>query len=200
TTVQVAYREYDGGADGEAVPIGGPVGGTRLYVLDAALRPVPPGAAGELYVGGVQVAQGYHRRAGLTAERFVADPVGAPGGRMYRTGDLVRRARGTGDDAPGGGHLTYLGRADRQVKIRGNRIELGEVETRIAALPGVRHAAVVDRHDGPGGARLAAYVVPEQDARVDAGALRESLAAALPEAMIPSDVVVLGELPRTPGG
>ncbi|TQM69597.1 amino acid adenylation domain-containing protein [Actinomadura hallensis] len=200
TTVQVAYREYDGGADGEAVPIGGPVGGTRLYVLDAALRPVPPGAAGELYVGGVQVAQGYHRRAGLTAERFVADPFGAPGDRMYRTGDLVRRARGTGDDAPGGGHLTYLGRADRQVKIRGNRIELGEVETRIAALPGVRHAAVVDRHDGPGGARLAAYVVPEQDARVDAGALRESLAAALPEAMIPSDVVVLGELPRTPGG
>ncbi|XRQ14395.1 amino acid adenylation domain-containing protein [Actinomadura welshii] len=195
TTVQVAYWEYGGSADGAAVPIGGPVGGTRLYVLDAALRPVPPGAAGELYVGGAQVAHGYHRRAGLTAERFVADPSGAPGARMYRTGDLVRRHAGDG-----AGHLTYLGRADRQVKVRGNRIELGEVETRIAAEPGVRRAAVVDRHDGPGGARLAAYVVPDAGVHLDAGELRESLAATLPEAMVPSDVVVLGELPLTPGG
>ncbi|TDB92303.1 non-ribosomal peptide synthetase [Actinomadura sp. 7K534] len=195
TTIQVAYREYGGAADGPAVPIGGPVGGTRLYVLDGALRPVPPGAAGELYVGGSQVAHGYHRRAGLTAERFVADPFGAPGERMYRTGDLVRR-QGRG----GAGHLTYLGRVDRQVKVRGNRIELGEVEARIAAEPGVRRAAVVDRHDGPGGARLTAYAVPEPGVHLDAEALRESLAATLPEAMIPSDVVVLGELPLTPGG
>ncbi|TDC69399.1 amino acid adenylation domain-containing protein, partial [Actinomadura sp. GC306] len=195
TTIQVAYREYGGAADGPAVPIGGPVGATRLYVLDGALRPVPPGAAGELYVGGHQVAHGYHRRAGLTAERFVADPFGAPGERMYRTGDLVRRH--TGGDT---GYLTYLGRVDRQVKVRGNRIELGEVETRIAAEPGVRRAAVVDREDGPGGVRLAAYVVPEAGVHLDPAALRASLAATLPDAMVPADVVVLGELPLTPGG
>ncbi|TDE35343.1 amino acid adenylation domain-containing protein [Actinomadura sp. 6K520] len=195
TTIQVAYREYGGAADGPAVPIGGPVGATRLYVLDGALRPVPPGAAGELYVGGTQVAHGYHRRAGLTAERFAADPFGAPGERMYRTGDLVRRHARGGEE-----YLTYLGRVDRQVKVRGNRVELGEVETRIAAEPGVRRAAVVDRHDGPGGARLAAYVVPDAGVHLDAGALRASLAATLPEAMIPADVVVLGELPLTPGG
>ncbi|HEY8481793.1 MAG TPA: amino acid adenylation domain-containing protein [Spirillospora sp.] len=196
TTIQVAYFAFDGACDGAAVPIGGPVGGTRLYVLDDALRPVPPGASGELYVGGVQLAHGYHRRAGLTAERFVADPFGAPGERMYRTGDVVRRDRAD--------RLTYLGRADRQVKVRGNRIELGEVEARIAAEPGVRSAAVVDRHDGPGGARLVAYVVPAADADpgagTDAGRLRESLAKALPEAMVPSDVVVLDELPLTPSG
>ncbi|WP_051712660.1 non-ribosomal peptide synthetase [Spirillospora albida] len=191
TAVQVAYQAH-GEAPGTApVPIGGPVGGTRLYVLDAALRPVPPGAAGELYVAGAQLAHGYHGRPGPSAERFVADPFGEPGERMYRTGDLVRR---------GPAHLVYLGRADRQVKVRGHRIELGEVEAAIAAEPGVRRAAVVDRHGGPGGTRLDAYVVPAPGARPDAEELRERLAARLPEPMVPAHVAVLDELPLTPGG
>ncbi|WP_344946600.1 amino acid adenylation domain-containing protein [Actinomadura miaoliensis] len=196
TTIQVSHWEYDGAQDGTAVPIGRPVAGTRLYVLDASLRPVPTGVPGELYVGGVQLAHGYHGRPGLSAERFVADPFGPPGRRMYRTGDLVRRHRR--DD--GTEYLTYAGRADRQVKIRGNRIEPGEVEARIAARPGVLRAAVVDRHDGPGGSRLVAYVVPAPGARLDAARLRGSLARTLPDAMVPSDVVVLDELPLTPGG
>ncbi|WP_433331808.1 amino acid adenylation domain-containing protein [Spirillospora sp. CA-294931] len=191
TTVQVSHWEYDGSADA-AVPIGRPVAGTRLYVLDEALRPVPTGASGELYVAGVQLAHGYHGRARLSAERFVADLFGAPGERMYRTGDRVRRSVGD--------HLVYLGRVDRQVKVRGNRIELGEIEARIGARPGVRRAAVVDRREGPGGARLAAYVVPEPGVLLDPETLRESLAETLPAAMIPSDVLVLDELPLTPGG
>ncbi|MFC7728346.1 amino acid adenylation domain-containing protein [Actinomadura keratinilytica] len=196
TTVQVAHWEHDGAQEGAAVPIGRPVAGTRLYVLDASLRPAPPGVPGELYVGGVQLAHGYHGRPGLTAERFVADPFGPPGDRMYRTGDLVRRhRRGDGTE-----YLTYAGRADRQIKIRGNRIEPGEVEARIAARPGVARAAVVDRHDGPGGARLVAYVVPAPGARLDAARLRTALARTLPDAMVPSDVVLLDELPLTPGG
>ncbi|MGH3244436.1 MAG: amino acid adenylation domain-containing protein, partial [Spirillospora sp.] len=196
TAVQVSYWEAEGTEQAGPVPIGRPVAGTRLYVLDAALRPVPPGAAGELYVSGIQVAHGYHGRAGLTAGRFVADPFGAPGERMYRTGDLVRRhVRHDGAE-----HLTYAGRVDRQVKIRGNRIELGEVEAGIAAEPGVRRAAVIDRHDGPGGARLVAYVVPVADVHLDSEALRASLARSLPDAMVPAAVVVLGELPLTPSG
>ncbi|GLW66568.1 hypothetical protein Arub01_48120 [Actinomadura rubrobrunea] len=205
TTIQVTHWEYDGSHRGGAVPIGRPVAGTRLYVLDDSLRPVPPGATGELYVGGAQLAHGYHGRPALSAERFVADPFGPPGQRMYRTGDLVRRhpsdeADWDGADLDGADLLVYVGRADRQVKIRGNRIEPGEVEARIADRPGVRRAAVVDRHDGPGGARLVAYVVPEPGARLDAAELRAFLARTLPDAMVPSDVVVLDELPLTPSG
>ncbi|WUH99882.1 amino acid adenylation domain-containing protein [Spirillospora sp. NBC_00431] len=210
TAVQVSYWEDDGTVRSGSVPIGRAVAATRLYVLDAALRPVPPGAVGELYVSGIQVAYGYHGRAGLTAGRFVADPFGAPGERMYRTGDLARRhvpedgsLWGATPHTPRQGpaeYLTYAGRADRQVKIRGNRVELGEVEAAIAAEPGVRRAGVIDRHDGPGGARLVAYVVPAPDVHLDAEALRESLTRTLPDAMIPSAVVVLGELPLTPSG
>ncbi|WP_245667685.1 non-ribosomal peptide synthetase [Actinomadura macra] len=196
TTVQVSYWKHDGAVQAGPVPIGRPVAGTRLYVLDEALRPVPPGAAGELYVAGIQVAHGYQGRCRMTAERFVADPFGTPGERMYRTGDLVRRhVRDDGD-----GYLTYVGRVDRQVKVRGNRIELGEVEAGVAAERGVRRAAVVDRRDGPGGVRLVAYVVPSPDVSLDPEVLRESLARTLPEPMVPAAVVVLGELPLTPGG
>ncbi|MEU2509984.1 amino acid adenylation domain-containing protein [Streptomyces sp. NPDC007863] len=189
--VDVTYFPYEGGTE-LAVPIGRPVWNTRLHVLDPFLRPVPDGVPGELYLAGVQLARGYHDRSGLTAERFVADPFGEPGARMYRTGDLVRRRAD--------GAVEYLGRTDRQVKIRGNRIELGEVEAALAALPGVGRAAVVVR-DGA----LLGYAVPAPDAAPDGGApdgeaLRAALAGALPAAMVPSAVVTLDELPLTPSG
>ncbi|WP_175408648.1 non-ribosomal peptide synthetase [Streptomyces sp. TRM64462] len=183
--VDVTYFPYEGG-DELAVPIGRPVWNTRLYVLDSFLRPVPDGVPGELYLAGVQLARGYHDRHGLTAERFVADPYGEPGTRMYRTGDLVRRRAD--------GAVEYLGRTDRQVKIRGNRIELGEIEAALAGLPGVARAAVIVR-DGA----LVGYAVPA-DAPLDADALREALADALPATMVPGAVVTLDALPLTPSG
>ncbi|MFJ1578164.1 amino acid adenylation domain-containing protein [Streptomyces sp. NPDC088182] len=184
--VDVTYFPYEGGTE-PAVPIGRPVWNTRLYVLDAFLRPVPDGVPGELYLAGVQLARGYHDRHGLTAERFVADPFGGPGERMYRTGDLVRRRAD--------GAVEYLGRTDRQVKIRGNRVEPGEIEAALAALPGVARSAVIVR-DGV----LLGYAVPAPGAAPDAEALHRSLAEALPAAMVPTAVVVVGELPLTPSG
>ncbi|WP_458788569.1 amino acid adenylation domain-containing protein [Pseudonocardia nantongensis] len=173
-------------APGGTVPIGAPVANTRTHVLDGCLRPVPDGVPGELYLAGVQLARGYHARAGLTADRFVADPFGAPGERLYRTGDVVRRT---------GGELDYLGRDDGQVKIRGQRIELGEVEAGLGALDGVERAAVVVRRDGPAPV-LVGYAV----GTADGAALRGALAAWLPEAMVPAAVVVLDDLPLTPNG
>ncbi|MFI9362337.1 amino acid adenylation domain-containing protein [Kitasatospora sp. NPDC053057] len=171
--------------------VGGPVANTRAYVLDAALRPVAPGVRGELYLAGAGLARGYHRRPGLTAQRFVACPF-EEGARMYRTGDLVRWDRE--------GRLEYLGRTDDQVKIRGFRVELGEVEAVLAAAPGIAQAAVTLRSDGPGGGkRLVGYVVPGQDgAAVEPSALRAHVAEALPAHMVPSAVVVLDAFPRTP--
>ncbi|MET9509799.1 amino acid adenylation domain-containing protein [Streptomyces flavidovirens] len=205
--VDVTWFPYAGGTE-LSVPIGRPVWNTRLYVLDAFLREVPDGVPGELYLAGVQLARGYHDRPGLTADRFVADPHGAPGERMYRTGDLVRRRAD--------GAVEYLGRTDRQVKIRGNRIELGEIEAVLSAQPGVARAAVIVR-DGA----LVGYAVPAAgtdaldagaldagaldagalDAgALDADALRSALADALPATMVPGAVVILGELPLTPSG
>ncbi|MFE5584093.1 amino acid adenylation domain-containing protein [Kitasatospora sp. NPDC056531] len=171
--------------------VGGPVANTRAYVLDAALRPVAPGVRGELYLAGAALARGYHRRPGLTAQRFVACPF-EEGTRMYRTGDLVRWDRD--------GRLEYLGRTDDQVKIRGFRVELGEVEAALAAAPGVAQAAVTLRSDGPGGGtRLVGYVVPGQGrAAVEPSALRAHVARTLPAHMVPSAVVVLDAFPRTP--
>ncbi|MFJ3583269.1 amino acid adenylation domain-containing protein [Streptomyces sp. NPDC090127] len=184
--VDVTYFPYEGG-DELAVPIGRPVWNTRLYVLDSFLRPAPDGVPGELYLAGVQLARGYHDRHGLTAERFVADPFGAPGERMYRTGDLVsRRADGA---------VEYLGRTDRQVKVRGNRVELGEIEAALAALPGVARAAVIVR-DGA----LLGYAVPAPGAAPDAEALLGALAEALPAAMVPTAVTTLDALPLSPSG
>ncbi|HEY3009737.1 MAG TPA: amino acid adenylation domain-containing protein [Micromonosporaceae bacterium] len=178
---------------GDAVPagpvgIGRPTWNTQSYVLDRALRPVPPGAVGELHIAGEQVTRGYLRRPGLTAERFLPCPFGAPGRRMYATGDLARwRADGT---------LEYLGRTDQQVKVAGIRVEPGEIESALLARPGVREAAVVLREDDGRDEALVAYVV----GTASEAELAEAAARVLPAPLVPSAFVPLDHLPTTPNG
>ncbi|MGW6269146.1 non-ribosomal peptide synthetase [Streptomyces sp. NPDC055060] len=188
---------------GAGVPIGLPVGNTRVYVLDSRLRPVPRGVPGELYVAGAGVARGYEGRPELTAERFVAcpfDPVdGGPAGRMYRTGDLVRW--------DSNGQLEYLQRTDRQVRIRGFRVEPGEIEQVLAAHPGVARAAAVVRENQDGGRRIVSYVMPGPDVEHgDAGVqallaeLADYLREHLPRPMVPAALMPLPEIPLTADG
>ncbi|QXJ21463.1 amino acid adenylation domain-containing protein [Actinomadura graeca] len=203
-TIGVVTGRLDAGVvHGGTVPIGTPAANTAAHVLDDALRPVPDGVAGELYVAGAQVARGYVRRPGLTAERFVACPF-APGERMYRTGDRARRRPG--------GDLEYLGRADEQVKIRGFRVEPGEVRAALAAHPGVARAAAVVREDAPGGRRLVGYVVPAGQDAADGGtagpaelaelvvSVRRHAEETLPPHLVPAAIVPLASLPLTGNG
>ncbi|MET8847907.1 non-ribosomal peptide synthase/polyketide synthase [Amycolatopsis sp. NPDC004625] len=189
TTFATSFR-IPGDSVPEPVPIGRPLDGMRAYVLDADLRPLPAGAPGELCLAGAGLARGYLGRPGLTAERFVADPFGAPGERMYRTGDVVRRGPG--------GDLVFLGRSDDQVKLRGFRIELAEVEAVLAAHPAVAQAVATVHTDPSGTRRLLAHVVLERAA--EPGELRAHAAAALPEYMVPAVVLVLPELPLNRNG
>lgn len=185
--VDVTYHACAADSSGP-VPIGRPVWNTRLYVLDAALRPCPPGVPGELFLAGRQLAEGYLGRPELTASRFVADPFGRPGARMYRTGDLAYWSEQ--------GEVVYLGRTDDQVKLRGQRIELGEIETALAAHDGVDGACALVREDRPGEQRLVGYVT----GGADPVAVRASLARELPEHMVPSAVVALDAFPLSPNG
>ncbi|HEX8355027.1 MAG TPA: amino acid adenylation domain-containing protein, partial [Pyrinomonadaceae bacterium] len=195
TTVHVTYRAV-GLADVDAPlgsPIGGPLPDLRVYLLDRHLRPVPVGVPGEIYVGGAGLARGYLGRPGLTAERFIPHPFSATAGeRLYKSGDLARFRPN--------GEMEYLGRNDQQVKVRGFRIEPGEIEAALAAHPGVREAAVVAHGEGPGDQRLVAYTSPAGGTAPEADALRRYLKGRLPDYMIPSAFVALDRLPLTPSG
>ncbi|RDS90836.1 non-ribosomal peptide synthetase [Pseudomonas fluorescens] len=185
----LAPQQLEEGAG--SVAIGSIIGDRVAYILDADLALVPQGATGELYVGGAGLAQGYHERPGMTAERFVADPFARQGGRLYRTGDLVRQRAD--------GLVEYLGRIDHQVKIRGFRIELGEIETRLLEHAAVREAVVLAL-DSPSGRQLVAYLVSDADHGTLREALKAHLKAQLPDYMVPAHLIVLDSMPLTANG
>ncbi|MEU1984151.1 amino acid adenylation domain-containing protein [Nocardia sp. NPDC019395] len=181
---------------GDPVTIGGPVRGTRALILDDRLNPVPEGVVGELYVGGIQLARGYHARTGLTAQRFVADPFGGPGSRLYRTGDIVRwRRDGAGDPA-----VEYVGRNDFQVKVRGFRIELGEIDAALTVHESVDFAVTIGHESAAGAVSLVSYVVTVPGYSVDATELREFAGRQVPSYMVPSSIMVIDRIPLTPAG
>jgi amino acid adenylation domain-containing protein len=189
----VIYRVGDVAPGWRSIPYGRPMANQTAYVLDPELEPVPVGVVGELHLGGAGVGWGYLGQAGLTAARFVPDALaGMPGDRLYKTGDLARTfADGT---------VELLGRLDNQIKIRGLRVEVGEIEATLRRLPGVREAVVTARPDGRGERRLVAYVVPAAGATVAAAEIKDSLRQSLPGYMVPAAVMVIAALPLTPNG
>jgi amino acid adenylation domain-containing protein/non-ribosomal peptide synthase protein (TIGR01720 family) len=194
TTVGAVTHECEPTSEAGPVPIGLPLANLRVHVLDDALNEVPIGVTGELYIGGAGLARGYRGAAGLTAERFVPDTFGSVGERLYRTGDRVRCDRE--------GRLVFLGRADDQIKLRGYRIELGEVGRAIRALQGIEDAVVIARAIGASAERqeLVAYCVPGSGATPKLDAIKQQLAAVVPEYMVPSHIIMLERLPLTPNG
>ena len=197
TTVEATFYQPDSrvGVDRDVpeLPIGRPLANAQAYVLDRRLNPVPIGVPGELCIGGTGVARGYLGRPGLTAAKFIPDQFGGvPGARLYRTGDRVRRRAD--------GNLEFLDRLDRQVKVRGYRVEPGEVETALLRHPAVRECVVIAREDVPGDRRLVSYVVPSDGAAPTLGDLQAFLGGELPEHMIPTALVPLESLPLTPNG
>jgi len=192
TTFSVCFPIPDLSAIARTVPIGRPVSNSTAYVLDPEGHPVPVGEAGELYVGGAGVSRGYFKRPQLTAESFVPNPFGEPGSRLYRTGDIVRFSSD--------GVLEFVGRADFQVKVRGYRIELEEIEAALLSHPGIRQAVVVAEADARGDKRLVAYIVGTNHKELSLKELREELGRRMPEYMLPSVVVSLDALPLTPNG
>ncbi|MGH8018780.1 MAG: non-ribosomal peptide synthetase, partial [Opitutaceae bacterium] len=196
-TVVVTFAELsttDAASTDRDVPIGRPLANTRIHLLDAHRQPVPVGVKGELCIGGVQVARGYHRRPELTAEKFIADPFSPPGSgeRLYRTGDLARyRPDGT---------IEFLGRIDHQVKIRGFRVEPGEIEAAFARHPQIKETVVTAREQSPGEHQLIAYFAPLAGCAPETAALRRHLAASLPDYMIPAAFVSVERLPLNTSG
>lgn len=178
---------------GGAIPIGRPIANTTAYILDNRLDPVPIGAPGELCIGGIGLARGYHNRPDITAEKFIANPFSnEPGARLYRTGDVARRLPG--------GEIEFLGRMDHQVKIRGFRVELGEIETTLVNHPAIAECAVMARKDSSGEKSLVAYVVCEQGEKITISELREFLMESLPEYMAPGALMLLESIPHTASG
>ncbi|MFI5836560.1 amino acid adenylation domain-containing protein [Micromonospora sp. NPDC051300] len=192
TILSAAHRVGEDDLTGGPIPIGTPIAGQRLLVLDRAGEPLPLGVVGELCIGGGTVARHYVGRPRLTAERFVPDPFGPPGARMYRSGDLARRRPD--------GSLEFVGRADDQVKLRGYRIEFGEIEAALTGHPAVGSAVAVVREDTPGDRTLVAYVVPVPGAEPRPDELREQLSRSLPGYMVPSAFVTVPAFPLTPNG
>jgi acyl-coenzyme A synthetase/AMP-(fatty) acid ligase/acyl carrier protein len=191
--VDVTYWACRPDTKRKIVPIGFPVANTQMYILDPELRPVPIGCTGELHIGGVQVARGYLNRAELTAEKFIPDPFSDdPKARLYKTGDLARYLPD--------GSIEYLGRVDFQVKIRGLRVELGEIEAQLAELDAIKKCVVILREDRPGDQRLVAYLVVEEEPGPTNTEMRSFLKEKLPEYMVPSVYVLMDDLQLTPSG
>ena len=191
--IDITVWSCDPTAPTEPVPIGRPIANTQIYLLDRRGEPVPAGVPGELYIGGVNVARGYHKRPALTAEKFVPDPFSAePGRRLYRTGDLACYRPD--------GAIEYLGRLDHQVKIRGVRIELGEIESCLQRHPAVHEAIVVAQETAAGSKRLIAYVVPRAGHEATEEIIRQWVGTQLPEAYVPSVVLELKAMPLTSNG